>query len=531
MATLIPFRVLPRHTLPLLLASVALIAAACGGSDAAAPTTANPPVAADSGADESRANGDAAQETAAAQGSTEQDALPADNAGPENDDSADGDPANEDAGDESSGDAPANEPSDETDPPQDADPSVSLGAPSPFDRDNALRILETLTVTIGERVQGTQGERDAAAFLAAEFESAGYAVELQAVPLESRRVEELRLRVDGREIDAAAFDGTPAGDVGGRLVIVPGLGAEADFARIDARGAIVLIERGVLFFRDKIANAEAAGAAGVIIYNNEPGIFSGTLGDPAGIAAIAISQADGLDLAAQAARADLRTEILIRFDELSGQSQNVVARNPDGVCRVWVGGHYDTVPGVSGANDNGSGSALVVELARAYAGSAAGRQVCFVGFGAEEAVDSSPGILGSRVFVQGLTESGEIADVRAMLNLDVAASGSTLILIGDGALVDQANDVAEALSIRAQAGTLPAGSGSDHLNFAQLGVPVIFPTLLGGPIHTPADNFGAVQPERLAAIGELAHGILGCLAAEADPAQATAAACPVGVGN
>ena len=215
-------------------------------------------------------------------------------------------------------------------------------------------------------------------------------------------------------------------------------------------------------------------------------------------------------------------EVLIRYDPLSEESQNVVARRPDGACRIWVGGHYDSVPGVMGANDNASGTALVVEMARAYADSAGGRLICFVAFGAEESVGGSPGILGSKVFVQRLVESGAIEDVTAMLNLDVAGVGSALLLVGVEPLVGLAEEVGAALEIDLAAGALPPGIGSDHLNFAQAGVPVIFPTVLGGPIHVPADRFEAVEPERLASVGRLAHGLLGCLIASLEPALAEA---------
>ena len=530
-------RAVERRALVVLLATVALIIAACGGdSDAASPT--QTPVVAEGG--EASAAGAEPVEVAPANpspttpdGPTVTPQVPTD--APSSDEppppqSPRLDPTTDDDPPVDSTDE-ADPPPDDTDDADDADDAVLPETPTPYDNANALRILETLTVTIGERVQGTSGERDAAAFLTTEFESAGYAVEQQAVPLESRRVAELSVLAAGSEVDGEAFTGSPAGDLRAPLVRVPGLGEPGDFAEIEVQGAIVLLERGVLFFTDKIANAADAGAVGVIIYNNEAGLFSGTLDEPAAIPAVAISRESGLNLLEEVDAGAATAQILIRFDELSGQSQNIVARNPTGVCRVWVGGHYDTVVGVTGANDNGSGSSLVVELARAYAGSAAGRQVCFVGFGAEEAVASSPGILGSRIFVQSLVASGELAGVQAMLNLDVAAIGTGLILVGDGPLVEQASAVAVALDIAARPGALPGGSGSDHLNFAQAGVPVIFPTLLGGPIHTPADNFGAAQPERLASVGELAHGILGCLAADAgagaDAGAATAAACPL----
>ncbi len=44
---------------------------------------------------------------------------------------------------------------------------------------------------------------------------------------------------------------------------------------------------------------------------------------------------------------------------------------------------------------------------------------------------------------------------------------------------------------------------------------MVFPTVFGGPIHVPADNFTAVQPEILDQVGRLAHAMLACLIAGA----------------
>ena len=56
-------------------------------------------------------------------------------------------------------------------------------------------------------------------------------------------------------------------------VMVPGLGEAADFEGLDVAGKIAVISRGQINFSLKLFNAEQAGAAGVIIYNNEPGII------------------------------------------------------------------------------------------------------------------------------------------------------------------------------------------------------------------------------------------------------------------
>jgi len=61
---------------------------------------------------------------------------------------------------------------------------------------------------------------------------------------------------------------------------------------------VVLCERGIISFNDKVQNAETGGASATVIYNNDPGNFFGTLGagNSSGIPAISLSQADGLAL-------------------------------------------------------------------------------------------------------------------------------------------------------------------------------------------------------------------------------------------
>lgn len=63
-------------------------------------------------------------------------------------------------------------------------------------------------------------------------------------------------------------------------------------------GKVVLIQRGTISFYDKVINAQNGGAAAVIIYNNAPGNFAGTLGDgnTSTIPAISVSDTDGAAL-------------------------------------------------------------------------------------------------------------------------------------------------------------------------------------------------------------------------------------------
>lgn len=56
-----------------------------------------------------------------------------------------------------------------------------------------------------------------------------------------------------------------------------GLGKAADFATANVQGKFALLSRGEITFKEKVDNAMKAGAAGVIVYNNEPGLIHGAL--------------------------------------------------------------------------------------------------------------------------------------------------------------------------------------------------------------------------------------------------------------
>ena len=401
---------------------------------------------------------------------------------------------------ESIDEAPAGNP--EPDPP---------GPPLPYDNAHALSVIEELAVRIGPRVKGTDGERAAGDFLSERFASFGYEVERQRFPITRFEILEAEVRVNGTSIGARVMGGSASGTAEGPLILVPGLGDASDYSALDVRGAVVLVERGVLFFQDKVDIAESEGAAAIIIYNNDGGPFDGLLGAGSTIPALSLDRESGLALReAEGTTAG----ITIEAGSARAESENIIASVSGGPCRLYVGGHYDSVTNVPGANDNASGTALVLELARAFAESAGVEEVCFVAFGAEEGGGGSGGLEGSRFLVRRLQESGAAAEVRAMLNLDAIGSGTSVRLVGSPSLADMARTLADALDIFVVPGGLPIGTGSDHVNFDAIGVPVIFPTVFGAEIHVPADNFANIDPALVERIGLLAHGILQCLIAQ-----------------
>ena len=90
-------------------------------------------------------------------------------------------------------------------------------------------------------------------------------------------------------------------------IVDVGYGSKADFTAVNVKGMVALVERGPvgtggIYFRDKVLNAQAAGAAGVIIYNHSPGVLGMMLRVVAGdesrdyVPCIGITQDAGLAL-------------------------------------------------------------------------------------------------------------------------------------------------------------------------------------------------------------------------------------------
>jgi subtilisin family serine protease len=127
---------------------------------------------------------------------------------------------------------------------------------------------------------------------------------LSALPRGSGRDAEVLASKDVFAATGLEFAGlTGRRALAGKLIFC-GLGRPADFSA-KVRQQIALIQRGELFFSEKVANAMAAGAAGVVIYNNSAGLFSGTLQTPAApngakwIPAVGVSDATGARLRAK----------------------------------------------------------------------------------------------------------------------------------------------------------------------------------------------------------------------------------------
>ena len=209
------------------------------------------------------------------------------------------------------------------------------------------------------------------------------------------------------------------------LGVITGCDA-ADFAGFPA-GDIALISRGACTFALKATNAYNAGAAGVIIYNNSSGTLNGTLSSTFSldISVTSVTQEVGQELADTPGLVmRLKTDTLRGLVTTSNVIAETTAGDPNNV--VMVGSHLDSVNAGPGIQDNGSGSATILEVALQMQKVKPRNMVRFAWWSAEES-----GLLGSTYYVDNLSpeEQGKIA---LYLNFDMIGSPNYVFFIYDG---------------------------------------------------------------------------------------------------
>jgi Zn-dependent M28 family amino/carboxypeptidase len=251
-----------------------------------------------------------------------------------------------------------------------------------------------------------------------------------------------------RDTDYALMDYSGSGDVTGEvvptedIVIPPGTqegtsnsGCEASDFPAKTVGNVALIQRGTCDFIVKVENAQAAGATAAIIFNEgQPGrteIIEGTLGHPVDIPALDTTFAVGEELFTLASgKESPSVHIVTQTVSETRTTKNVIADYPGGRTdrTVVVGAHLDSVPEGPGINDNGSGSAGILEIALQMKklGIKPTNHVRFAFWGAEEA-----GLHGSTYYVNQLT-ARQKKDIAVNLNFDMIGSPNFVRFVYDG---------------------------------------------------------------------------------------------------
>jgi Zn-dependent M28 family amino/carboxypeptidase len=299
----------------------------------------------------------------------------------------------------------------------------------------------------GTRAAGTEGYSESVEYVAGLLEEAGYDVTLDPVEITFNFPATLRqLTPVQAEYETGVFTGSGSGTVQGRVIPVDinltgdrasTSGCEAsDFAGLDWSGPadIALVQRGFCNFGDKAFFAEQAGAEAVIIFNqgNTPDrealivadASSRTDGTPVthGIPVVGASFANGVALSqpgstafVEVLPAETRTDFNV-IAELEG-------KNPDNV--VMAGAHLDSVIEGPGIQDNGSGSAALLETALMMANLNPENTMRFAWWAAEE-----QGLVGSTDYVAGLSQA-ERDRIALYLNYDMVGSPNYIFMVYD----------------------------------------------------------------------------------------------------
>jgi len=306
----------------------------------------------------------------------------------------------------------------------------------------------------GTRASGTPGYDASAQYVKKTLKDAGYQVSEQKFTFPFFRdlapavLEQVSPTPE--VYDTTTFTYSGSGDVTGTVVVAgntvvpPTAGpgettsgcAASDFPAASAtEPQIALVQRGFCNFEIKANNAQAAGYDAVVIFNEgqegRTELLAGTLGNPETIPVVGLSYDDGAALVDATEVGPVTLHVFTSTEaDLAATTSNIIANTPKGNKDkvVVVGAHLDSVIAGPGINDNGSGTATILETAvqMAKLKIEPRQQVRFAFWGAEEL-----GLLGSEYYVENLSDQN-LAKIYANLNFDMLGSPNYVRFVYDG---------------------------------------------------------------------------------------------------
>jgi len=272
----------------------------------------------------------------------------------------------------------------------------------------------------GQRAAGTPGFSASVDYVTGVLRRAGWRVRVQQVPTagwHERSTAKLTVRGAAlrsiRDFRVPSYAAAARAD--GALRAVDDGCQVADFKDL-VPGEVAFTGTGTCYLWRKTVNARKAGASAVVVQTSTSGhgVASATLAVPRlGLPVVLMSR----DVPA---RDGDRVELSVDAVTARDRTQNVIAEvGPSHGPVTMAGAHLDSVPNGAGVNDNGSGVATLLELARTFGPRPPGR-VRLAFWGAEE-----EGLIGSRHYVKELTEE-QRDEVAAYLNFDMVGSPNSV---------------------------------------------------------------------------------------------------------
>ncbi|WP_329111315.1 M28 family peptidase [Micromonospora sp. NBC_01699] len=399
----------------------------------------------------------------------------------------------------------------------------------------AIDHLRVLSERIGPRIGGTASERAAADYIEDVLDDLGYRTTLQPFPVADKFLAQLSSRPGLPDDLNWQVGASPHAALNTRVsgpVVDVAAGAPANYPE-NVTGKVVLVDYVAAQREALVATAVARGAAAVVflpadlVEPRRASAFAPTLPGsattPVPIPVVGVAQAQKHRLRARlAARPFTLTVATTAHRGLT--SHNVLAeraprRSGGNGPVVMVSAHYDTVIGAPGANDDGSGTVLCLELARVLRSLPTDATIRFGLWGSEE-----QGLIGSRYYVAQLPQAERDRIVAVYQNDMVATSWDPAtrywLLSFDGLANRATTEVAAAatrLGYEPRISPVTLRGSSDHQSFQEVGIASAnfswrgeeSPALLEPPYHSPEDTIAKnVSPARL----QVSMELIGCAA-------------------
>ncbi len=402
----------------------------------------------------------------------------------------------------------------------------------------AIEHIRILSEDIGPRIGGTESESRAADYIAGQLDRFGWAPRLEPFPVADKFLGELAATPSLGDDICWQVGSSPQGAldtaVTGALVDA-GVADPAGAWVAAAPGAVVMVDDGtdVATRTARVQAVVAAGAAAVVVlrpdsaYPRRTSATSPALAAPVGVPVVAVAQVQKQRLReGLAVRPHTVTVSTTAHRNLT--SVNVIGeRGPAGRPQpsspvVGFCAHYDTVIGAPGANDDGSGTALCLELARVLRPLRSRDTTMRVMlWGSEE-----QGLIGSRYHVAQLS-AAERARIVGVVNNDMVATSWDpavtywrLSFDGvDNVITRTVGEAAERFGYTVSPVT--QRGASDHQSFQEVGIASgnfswrgeSSPALLEPPYHSPEDTIAKnISAERLQVSMELVGSAVAQLA-------------------
>lgn len=333
---------------------------------------------------------------------------------------------------------------------------------------------------IGPRLMATDKEREGAEYFARAMQKAGAETWLETFPVVGWQPGEAEVSVrQGRkwlEVPALTLGFSPPtkGRVESKVVVIDHCRADNPQLR-ECAGKVVLCaalwgEDG----RDLDALTKAKPAAIFFIDDRYPSYHSVQINMPMGwagrlgVPAATVSYFDGWEMAKRRPK----VRVKIASSSFPAESVNAVARfegTNSRLAPVVLGAHHDSVTVGEQADDNATGMACVIEVAKALAAKPRARTVVACSFGCEEFLST-----GSEAFVRAHPEVAEKAAL--VVNFDSVGSvlGQTQCLVtGTAKLLKLAGEAVEGLGLPVIV-ERDVSPYSDHFFFTAAGTPAVW---------------------------------------------------------